>query len=633
MQTSKERVLLVDDEPQILLALEDLLSDEYTVLKSTTPQHALEIVKQDAEIAVVITDQRMPHMTGDEFLSRIDEQSHAERIMVSGFADLPAVLRAFNDGKVFAYVTKPWDGEDLLHKVQSAVDHFRLTGALEHERRLLRDLMDNSPDGIYFKDAELRFLRANASFARSLGKGSAEELEGRRLSELVGNDPESLLMEAEERLLLQGLQPALDVVRRSQRSGRLHFISETKAPIRSVAGSAIGLVAICRDVTDRVETSEALRASEGLLLQQTRILNSVLDGMGDGVVVAAMDGRTLIFNQEAGRLLGVAARDVDVDAWPSTYGLYLEDAKTALPIEDNPLRRAMAGESVMHMALCVRNAVVADSWVEVTATPLRDPTGVVAGGILLLHDVTQQRSLERQLAQSQRLEAIGRLTGGIAHDFNNLLTVIVACGGLALESLSGGDLQRGNLDEILAAASHATLLIKQLLAFSQQQVIHPKELQLNDVIAGIESTLRRLIGNEHKLSIRLRPKLSSITADQSQVEQVIMNLVVNARDAMPGAGQLTIETGQAELSDSSAAELGVRSGRFVALTITDTGTGMTEETRQRLFEPFFTTKEVGKGTGLGLATVYGIVRQNGGHIRVLSTMGEGTEFRILLPVS
>ena len=515
MQTSKERVLLVDDEPQILLALEDLLGDEYTVLKSTTPQHALEIVRQDAEIALVITDQRMPYMTGDEFLSKIDEQSHIERIMVSGFADLPAVLRAFNDGKVFAYVTKPWDGEDLLHKVHSAVDHFRLTGELEQERRLLRDLMDNSPDGIYFKDTELRFLRANSAYARSLGKGSPGELEGHRLSELVGNDPESLLREAEERLLLQGQQPSLDVVRRSQRSGRSYFSSETKAPIRSVVGSAIGLVAIARDVTDRVETSEALRASEALLLQQ----------------------------------------------------------------------------------------------------------------------VTRQRSLERQLAESQRLEAIGRLTGGIAHDFNNLLTVIVACGGLALEGLENGELQRGNLDEILAAASHATLLIKQLLAFSQQQVIHPKKLQLNDVIAGMEGTLRRLVGNEHKLSLRLRPLLSSITADQSQVEQVIMNLVVNARDAMPDGGQLTIASGQDELSDDSAAELGVRSGQFVTLTVTDTGAGMTEETRQRLFEPFFTTKEVGKGTGLGLATVYGIVRQNGGHIRVLSTLGEGTELRILLPAT
>jgi two-component system, cell cycle sensor histidine kinase and response regulator CckA len=329
--------------------------------------------------------------------------------------------------------------------------------------------------------------------------------------------------------------------------------------------------------------------------------------------------------------LGVATRDVAADAWPSTYGLYLSDAKTPLPVDKNPISRAMNGESLVHMALCVRNAAITGRWVDVTATPLRDPTETVTGAIMLLRDVTQQRSLERQLAQSQRLEAIGQLTGGIAHDFNNLLTVIVGCGELALGALLGSDPQRGNIDEILAAAHHATLLIKHLLAFSQQQIVEPKELQLNDVVAGIESILRRLTGNKAELSIVLRPKLSHITADQGQVEQVIVNLVVNARDAMPDGGQLRIETEEEELGESAAEELGVRAGHFVALTVTDTGTGMTEETRQRLFEPFFTTKAPGKGTGLGLSTVYGVVRQNGGHIRVASTLGEGTEFRILLP--
>ncbi len=153
MQVTRQRVLLVDDEPQILLALEDLLGDLYTIFKSETPERALDLVSEDREIAVVITDQRMPNMNGDEFLRRISQNSRAIRIMVSGFADLPAVLRAVNEGKVFAYVTKPWDEDDLRHKVQTAVEHFRLTQELEHERRLLRDLMDNSPDGIYFKDS------------------------------------------------------------------------------------------------------------------------------------------------------------------------------------------------------------------------------------------------------------------------------------------------------------------------------------------------------------------------------------------------------------------------------------------------------------------------------------------------
>jgi two-component system cell cycle sensor histidine kinase/response regulator CckA len=633
MQSAKQHVLLVDDEPQILLALEDLLGDDYTVFKSETPQRALELVRQNREIAVVITDQRMPHMNCDEFLSKIGDQSQALRIMVSGFADLPAVLRAINDGRVYAYVTKPWDEHDLLRKVRTAADHFRLAQQLEYERRLLRDLMDNSPDGIYFKDADLRFLRANGSFARAIGCATPNELVGKRLSDLLGPDNDHSATDAEDQLVLRERRPILDTVREQYREGRRHFISETKAAIQNASGVAIGLVGISRDVTERIETSEALRESEAMLQQQTRILNSILDGMGDGVVVIGRDGRTLLFNKAAGRVLGLDTRDVAAEAWPETYGLYLNDGKTRLSEQQNPLCRAMRGEPLVEMDLRVANAAVAGAFVAILATPLKEPDGTIAGAIALLRDVTRQRNLEQQLAQSQKMEAIGQLAGGVAHDFNNLLTVIVGCGELALEEFAAHDPQRDNLVEVLAAARRATLLTQQLLAFSRQQVIQPEEIQLNDVVAGFESMLRRLMPSEIVLSTVLRPGLSLITADKSQLEQVILNLAINARDAMPEGGTLRIETDEETLSDSAAAELGAPRGRFVALTLTDTGSGMSDETRKRIFEPFFTTKEVGKGTGLGLSTVYGIVRQSGGYVRVLSAPDEGTEFRILLPRS
>ena len=632
MQAAKERVLLVDDEPQILLALEDLLGDDYTVFKTETPQRALDLVREDSEIAVVITDQRMPQMNGDEFLRKIGDGSNAMRIMVSGFADLPAVLRAVNEGKVYAYVTKPWNEDDLLRKVQTAVEHFRLAQELEHERRLLRDLMDNSPDGIYFKDAELRFLRANASFARGIGVEDAVSLAGRRFADLLGPENEPNAVEADDRRVLHEGRPVLDAVRQYHRGGRRYFISETKAPIRGSSGSSIGLVGISRDVTERVETSEALRESEATLQQQTRILNSILDGMGDGVVVTGRDGKTLICNKEASRILGVTARDVAAEAWPETYGLCLSDGKTPLTVENNPLCRAMAGESLVQLELSVKNPVVPGAFVALTATPLREPGGTIVGAISLLRDVTEQRNLQQQLAQSQKMEAIGQLAGGVAHDFNNLLTVIVGCGELALED-EDDDSRRANVVEVLAAARRATLLTQQLLAFSRQQVIQPREIQLNEVVADIESMLRRLIGGGIEFSTVLRPDLSLITADRNQIEQVLLNLVINARDAMPHGGVLRIETDEEKLSETAAAELGASPGRFVALTVIDSGGGMSDETRKRIFEPFFTTKEVGKGTGLGLSTVYGIVRQSGGYIRVRSALSEGTEFRVLLPRS
>jgi two-component system cell cycle sensor histidine kinase/response regulator CckA len=631
VQAAKERVLLVDDEPQILTALEDLLGDDYTVFKSESPERALDLVHQESDIAVVITDQRMPQMNGDEFLSRIGNENHALRIMVSGFADLPAVLRAVNDGKVYAYVTKPWNEEDLLHKVQTAVEHFKLAQELEYERRLLRDLMDNSPDGIYFKDADLRFLRANASFARTIGASNPADLVGRRLSEILEAKAEYLATEAEDRRVLEERAPVLDAVRQHYRAERAFFSSETKAPIKTRAGNAIGIVGISRDVTERVKTSEALRESEAVLQQQTRILNSILDGMGDGVVVTARDGRTLLLNKEASRLLGVAERDVPAEAWPQVYGFYLNDGTTRLPLEQNPLCRAMAGEALVQLELRVKNSVVPGAVVAITATPLKDPSGTVTGAIALLRDVTQQRNLEEQLAQSQKMEAIGQLAGGVAHDFNNLLTVIVGCSELALEDFEPSDVRRENVVEVLAAARHATLLTQQLLAFSRRQVIQPRPLQLNDVVLGMNNMLRRLIGSHIELSTVLRPELSLITGDQSQLEQVVLNLVINARDAMPDGGVLRVETEEDVLGELAAVELGTAAGRFVILTVTDTGTGMSEETRKRLFEPFFTTKGLGKGTGLGLSTVYGIVRQNGGVIQVHSAPGQGTEFRILLP--
>jgi PAS domain S-box-containing protein len=620
----------VDDEPQILTALEDLLSDEYTVFKTESPERALDLVHEQSDIAVVITDQRMPRMNGDEFLRKLGSDNHALRIMVSGYADLPAVLRAVNEGKVYAYVTKPWDEADLLHKVQTAAEHFRLTQELEYERRLLRDLMDNSPDGIYFKDADLRFLRANASFARTLGTVKPSDLVGRRLSEILGPSPEADDVESEDRRVLRERRPVVDGVRQYQRAGRGYFLSETKAPIRSKSGQALGLVGISRDVTERVTISEALRESEALLQQQTRILNSILDGMGDGVVVTARGGDTLLFNREASRVLGVSARDVPAPDWPRVYGLYLSD-NTLLPETQNPLCRAMAGEPLVQLELRVKNAVVPGAIVAVTATPLRDPSGGIAGAIALLRDVTQQRNLEQQLAQSQKMEAIGQLAGGVAHDFNNLLTVIVGCSELALEDFDPADARRINVVEVLAAARHATLLTQQLLAFSRRQIVQPKALQLNDIVAGMHKLLSRLLGNHIELGTVLAPELSMVTADQSQLEQVVLNLVVNARDAMPEGGLLRVETEELMLSETTAAEWGAPPGRYAALTVTDTGTGMSEEVRKRLFEPFFTTKEVGKGTGLGLSTVYGIVRQSHGFIGVKSAPGQGTEFRVLLP--
>ena len=261
---------------------------------------------------------------------------------------------------------------------------------------------------------------------------------------------------------------------------------------------------------------------------------------------------------------------------------------------------------------------------------LDDP--VVRGVVINARDVTERRSLERQLLQAQKMEAVGRLAGGIAHDFNNVLTAIFGYVGLLLDGLPTLSPLRPDLEEIRKAADRAAGLTRQLLAFSRKQVLNMRVLDLNELMTDLEGLLRRLLGEDIEVVTKLEPALGAVQADAGQLEQVVVNLAVNSRDAMPEGGRLTIATQNVELDELYAQEhIPVRPGSYVMLALTDTGTGMSVETMSHMFEPFFTTKEAGKGTGLGLATVYGIVKQSGGYIWCYSELGQGTTFKVYLP--
>jgi signal transduction histidine kinase len=247
-------------------------------------------------------------------------------------------------------------------------------------------------------------------------------------------------------------------------------------------------------------------------------------------------------------------------------------------------------------------------------------------------DITGRKQLERQFHHAQKMDAIGQLAGGVAHDFNNLLTVIRSYGDLLMQEFSPGSQQRGDLEQILKATDTASSLTKQLLAFGRQQMVKLEVLDVNGIIADLEKMLRRLIGEDIEYATVLEGSLGHVEADSGQIQQILMNLVINARDAMPGGGKLTVETKGINLDEEySSAHNGVPAGRYVSIEVTDTGSGMSAEVQARIFEPFFTTKEVGKGTGLGLSTVYGIVQQCRGHIWVYSELDRGTTFKIYLP--
>ena len=264
--------------------------------------------------------------------------------------------------------------------------------------------------------------------------------------------------------------------------------------------------------------------------------------------------------------------------------------------------------------------------------PLRGEDGGVRKILGMFQDITHRKSGEEQLHQAQKMEALGKLAGGVAHDFNNILNAIVGYAYLLQEEPSPNKV-REHATELLNMAQKASSLTRQLVAFSRKQVVQPQTVNLNGIVESVSKMLRRLIREDIELCIQLESDLPSVTADIGQMEQIIVNLAVNARDAMSAGGQLTIATREAELSQEHASVLGLMAGRYAVLTVTDDGHGMTPETQARIFEPFFTTKEPGKGTGLGLATVHAIVMQSGGHISVDSRVGVGTIFTIYLPVS
>ncbi len=344
----------------------------------------------------------------------------------------------------------------------------------------------------------------------------------------------------------------------------------------------------------------------------------LFDNATDAVFVTDLDGNITQLNRKAEALIGydsAEARSLNLRA-------FLPDTDTGERI----LQQWLSGEADASEQIEIKSRTGETVPCEVS-TRLIEEAGEPHAVQAIARDVGERVALERQLRQAQKMEAVGQLAGGVAHDFNNLLTVIRGNAELALESLEEGDPVVDDIQQISQAADRAAVLTRQLLAFSRKQVLQPRQLDLNEIMGGLQSMLQRLIGEDYVIRGTYTDKPVHIVADPGQIEQVMLNLVVNARDAMPNGGTITVETSVVDADGKVQSA----SGRAMRLTVTDTGVGMTPETQARIFEPFFTTKEVGKGTGLGLSTVFGIVQQSGGHIEVISEPGLGTTFQILWP--
>jgi len=388
------------------------------------------------------------------------------------------------------------------------------------------------------------------------------------------------------------------------------------------AGSGHVVLSIGRDVTGVVLARQQVEASE----RKYRLL---IENVPDIVWLATLDGKVLFMSPKVQAVCGFSAADL-VEAPASFWFDRIHPSERAGVQREFAQLATDGGYEAEYRWQRKDGAWI---WIHAQAVDALEQDGsVVAAGPF--NDITTRKHLEDQVRQSQKMEAIGRLTGGVAHDFNNLLAIILGNGRLLIDDLAEQDPRREDVDAILEAGNRAAALTRQLLMFSRHQVIRPECLDLNTIVRGVDKMLRRIIGEDVELCLRLADHAGSVMADAGEIEQVIMNLVVNARDAMPRGGQLTIDTTNVTL-DAEYAELhpDVTAGRYVVLSVTDTGCGMDHEVKRRAFEPFFTTKDKANGTGLGLATCYGIVRGCHGHISVDSEVGVGSVFKVYLPLN
>jgi PAS domain S-box-containing protein len=569
-----------------------------------------------------IAKERLPHITnaviGDP---RVSDQEWARREGMVAFAGYPLILEDCVLGVMGMFATHA-----LTPFVISALGSVAelIAVGIKRQRsedriRQLKVAVEQSPAAMVITDITGSIEYVNESFTRVTGYTPAEVL-GRNPRLLqTGSTP----VEEYQKLwaTITGGGKWCGVLQNRRKNGELYWNEISISPIRDASGTIVKFVAVEQDITERKAVEDASREAADRFMQVTEHIKEAF------YLVDLATGNNLYVSPTFEEIWGFSL--AEVYARPQAWF-------EAVHPEDQPRMQVALDANARGENTSTEFRVTRPDggvrWVRARSFPVRDATGRVYRLAGVSEDITQERSLEAQFAQSQKMEAVGRLAGGVAHDFNNLLTVITGYADLGMKGLPHESPLRRNLQEIRKAGERAVTLTRQLLAFSRQQVLAPRVLDLNMLVLGIEKMLQRLLGEDVELVSSLSPDLGRVHADAGQLEQVIVNLAVNARDAMPDGGKLTIQTANSVVDESHSRELvDVPAGHYVTLSVADTGYGMDEETRTRMFEPFFSTKAVGKGTGLGLSTVYGIVHQSGGCIWVQSEPGKGTLFKVHLP--
>lgn len=561
-------------------------------------------------ITIIVPNDKLDEIT--EIMSKVSRGEHVEhyeteRTTKAGtFLDVSVTI-----SPVYNFERVIIGAATIAHDITAAK---RAEQALRESEEQYRLLFDRNPLPMWAFDRKtLRFLAVNAAAVRHYGFSHDEFF---RMTIFDIRPPEeTAALRQELSKTKNGLQET-QVWKHRKKDGSIIDVEITAHDL-NLHGVEAELV-LAHDVTERRKSEERLRQSQERFAKAFRSspFGITISSEGDARYIDANPSYLSMMGYEREELIGHTVQELGIWADPQQRGLMLSQLNSPQPAK--PIEVGFR-----HRSGQIRNVQVAAERIL-----LDDQPCVLA----IIHDVTEERRLERQFRQAQKLEAIGRLAGGIAHDFNNLLGVIIGYSDIAVEHLDPNHAMRKNFDEIKKAGERAAVLTRQLLAFSRQQVLEPRTLNLNSVVHSISKMLLRVIGEDISLILRPGEPLGSVRADLSQIEQALMNLAVNARDAMPTGGKIVIETANVELDESYTRQHEpVKAGSYVMLSISDTGIGMDEATKSQIFEPFFTTKEAGKGTGLGLSTVYGIVKQSEGYIWVYSEPGHGTTFKIYFP--
>jgi len=541
-----------------------------------------------------------------------------ERLVLSRVAKLSkSVANVGQRGDLSARVEIKGNDElaqlsDSINQMLAALEKAQTETAEQSAR--LRIMVERMPAVLWTTDTELRFVSSMGAGLQALNQ-KTNEVSGRSLYDYYGShDPNYVPIAAHLRSL------------RGEAVTYVHtwmnrtFESHTE-PLRDAGNAIVGVIGIALDTSERVHAEEALRESESSS-------RSLIEEAPYGICRCTVGGSFTLVNRALVHMLAFESENelvglnIGTDVFENIHdhSNFIDQLQEKGSAEDvETLWKQRGGKTII---------------VRLGGRAVRDAQGQIAYFEVIAQDVSDRRQLELQLRQSQKMQAIGQLAGGVAHDFNNLLMVVKGHIELILNTMPHTDPLFPRLDQVQKAANRASSLTRQLLAFSRLQVLQPQVLDLNGIVSGMIQMLSRIIGENIELIFRPGGILGRVKADAGQLEQVLLNLVVNARDAMPTGGQLTIETQNIELDDSYVqTHTGVKPGPYVMLAVSDTGVGMDPATQARIFEPFFTTKEPGKGTGLGLATVYGVVKQSEGYIWVYSEPGQGTTFKIYLPLA